>query len=59
MNASEISCASHQFIGWRLAGEEEEIPYAAILVARREPSIAESQQASELERIAEAVLAGK
>lgn len=37
MNATEVSSMSHEFIGWRLAGEAETIPYTVALLGRREP----------------------
>ena len=33
-NATEMSASSHRFMGWRLAGEKETIPYSVALVSR-------------------------
>ena len=57
LNATEISCRSHEFVGWRLAGNKESIPYEVALVACREPTLDEVIRGVELEELAEAVLA--
>jgi hypothetical protein len=48
MNAAEISDYSHRFIGWQLAGEEEDIPYEAAFISNRPLTESESDYALEL-----------
>ena len=56
LNATEISCRSHEFIGWRLANNKEFIPYEVALVACREPTLDEIKRGEELEELAQEVL---
>lgn len=57
LNATEISCLSHDFIGWKMANNKEYIPYELALVACREPSLDEKARGVELEELAKTVLA--
>lgn len=38
LNASEVTQLSHLDVGWRTAGDQEEIPYASALISNRLPS---------------------
>ncbi len=49
-NATEISEASHGFMGWKLAERGETIPYESALVTRRELTKHEEEVARELAR---------
>jgi hypothetical protein len=43
MNATQISDYSHEFAGWQLAEDGEDIPYSTVLVSFEEPSAADRQ----------------
>lgn len=47
---TELSDASHRFIGWKVAAEGETIPYSVALVCRREPTKKEQEVAKRLEQ---------
>lgn len=47
---ANISFASHQFIGWKVAAEREVIPYSVGLVCRRELTKGEQEVARKLEQ---------
>jgi hypothetical protein len=47
-----MSFMSHQFIGWKLAGTGETIPYCVALVDSREPSPEEIKRGLALESLA-------
>lgn len=51
-NATQISDESHLFLGWKVAGEKETIPYETALVGTREPTAEECQYGLELESLA-------
>lgn len=55
-NASEISEFSHRFLGWRLAGQGETIPYSSALIGSREPSRLEVEHGLSLAEEAARVL---
>lgn len=40
-NANQVSALSHEFVGWQLADDKEDIPYETVLVSRSVPSDAE------------------
>jgi hypothetical protein len=50
--AAEMSQASHEFIGWKLARTGETIPYETALFEQHEPTSEELNQAVELEHLA-------
>jgi hypothetical protein len=54
MTASQISEASHRFIGWHLANENETIPYSVALLGRDNLTDDELERARPAERRAEA-----
>jgi hypothetical protein len=54
--ASEISDESHGFVGWKLANEQEEIPYPVALVKNRNLSGHELKYGRNLEALAVSVL---
>jgi hypothetical protein len=56
-SASEISDKSHLFLGWRVAREQEEIPYSTALVGNRKPTAEEQAYGLELEPLAVRCLA--
>jgi hypothetical protein len=49
--ATEMSRASHEFVGWRLARPGETIPYETALFEPHEPTSEEMRQAEELEQL--------
>ncbi len=51
-NASEVSEASHEFVGWRFARQGEEIPYMTINICSPE-QVAESMSDEELRQASE------
>jgi len=51
-DAATISQMSHQFIGWKLAGMGETIPYCVALVDSREPTAEETKRGLALEAAA-------
>ncbi len=55
-NASEVSKLSHLFLGWKLAQENETIPYEVALVSFREPTLAQRKKAIELEASAKSCI---
>ncbi len=55
--ASEISDKSHLFLGWKVAREQEEIPYSTALVGNRKPTIEEQAYGLELAPLARRCLA--
>jgi hypothetical protein len=62
LNATQISEESHKFLGWRLVGEGEIIPYEFALLDRCDPSEAEREHARAIEPLARehlAMLAGE
>jgi len=56
-SAREISDASHKFKGWRLAKNQETIPYSVALVGNRPPSEEERRRGSAHEKLARKKLA--
>jgi hypothetical protein len=48
MKAAEVSDLSHNFVGWKLAKENEVIPYSVSRIHRREPTITEIGHARKL-----------
>ncbi|MGH2361794.1 MAG: Panacea domain-containing protein [bacterium] len=50
LTGTELSQASHRFIGWKVAAEGESIPYSVALVCRREPTKKEQEVAKSLEQ---------
>lgn len=52
LNATEISERSHLFIGWKVAREQETIPYSTALIGVRGPTRSEKMRGLELERSA-------
>jgi hypothetical protein len=52
--AKDISDASHEFLGWRLAKKGETIPYHVALIGSREPTDNERKRGLELEALARA-----
>ena len=48
-HGTDLSEASHDFIGWKVAAEGETIPYSVALVCRREPTKTEQEIAKGLE----------
>lgn len=48
MNAREISDYSHRFIGWKIAGDQEDIPYESAFIGNRPLTKAEADYALEL-----------
>lgn len=48
-NATQMSAMSHNFIGWEVAADQEDIPYEVALMSRREPTSDERRRALELE----------
>jgi uncharacterized phage-associated protein len=48
MNASAVSQWSHEFIGWRVAFKNEEIPYETLFVSERPLTPAERARGAEL-----------
>jgi len=56
-SAAEISDKSHLFLGWRVAREQEEIPYSTALVGNRKPTAEEQAYGLELEPLAVRCLA--
>jgi uncharacterized phage-associated protein len=49
LNASSVSELSHEFLGWQLAAEGEEIPYSTALLGRpRPPTSAEVEHGRKL-----------
>jgi len=57
-NATEISRHSHLFIGWKVAGEKETIPYSTALIGFREPTEDEYKRGLKLESRAVEKLSG-
>lgn len=55
-NATEMSAASHRFVGWRLAKSGETIPYSVALVSSREPTLAETKRGLMLDGLAKQCL---
>ncbi len=55
--AAEISDESHEFIGWRLAQEQEIIPYSVVRLKQRKPSASELEHGKRLEKKAKEALA--
>lgn len=55
-NATQISDQSHLFEGWRVAREQETIPYQTALVGFRKPTVAEREYGLTLEAIAQGYL---
>jgi len=51
-NATEMSDLSHQFIGWKLAALNEDIPYFVALVGSRSPTTKECEYGRTLEEAA-------
>ena len=49
LNTRDISLASNEFIGWKLAGEGETIPYEAALLDDSEPTADDIAFARELD----------
>jgi hypothetical protein len=56
-SASDISDKSHLFLGWKVAREQEEIPYSTALVGSRKPTAEEQAYGLELEPLAVRCLA--
>lgn len=52
-NATEISEQSHLFLGWKVAGNREAIPYSTALVGCRPPTPEERRRGLELQSLAE------
>lgn len=48
MNAREISDYSHRFVGWKIAGDQEDIPYEAAFISNRPLTQDEADYALEL-----------
>lgn len=62
LNAKEVSDLSHEFIGWRLAEEREEIPYFSVYVGEPQALTAEELEWAEeviREHLAEQAAAGR
>lgn len=57
-NARAMSDMSHQFVGWKLARNQETIPYCVALVGVREPTVEERRIGMALESGAVACLRG-
>ncbi|MEK6324973.1 MAG: Panacea domain-containing protein [Acidobacteriota bacterium] len=55
-DATTMSFMSHQFVGWKLAGTGETIPYCVALVDSREPTSEEVKRGLALESLALASL---
>jgi uncharacterized phage-associated protein len=51
-SGTELSELSHRFAGWRLAAQQEDIPYEVALVGNRAPTPAEKQYGVQLEALA-------
>lgn len=51
-SGTELSELSHRFAGWRLASQQEDIPYEVALVGNRAPTPAEEQYGVHLEALA-------
>ena len=47
-NATELSEASHGFLGWRIASDKETIPYEAALISNSPPTEAHISRVQEL-----------
>jgi Antitoxin SocA-like, Panacea domain len=58
-SATQISAASHQFLGWDLAEQGEVVPYSVALLDRGELTAKERAQASKFEKRASAWLAAR
>jgi hypothetical protein len=58
-NATEISEASHRFLGWELAEQGEAIPYSVALLSRGELTAKEQLYARKVERRAKEWLASR
>lgn len=58
-NATQISAASHQFLGWELAEQGERIPYSVALLGHRELTPQERAYAESLEPRAREWLASR
>ncbi len=56
-SGSAISDESHEFLGWKLAKLQEEIPYTVALVSARKPTEQEKQRGMQLQQFAEECLA--
>jgi hypothetical protein len=56
MTGREISEGSHLFIGWRIAKEQETIPYTTALVGFRKPTTEEVAYGLQLETLAKGCL---
>ena len=56
-DATTMSIMSHQFLGWKLAGTGETIPYHVALVGSREPTPEERKRGLALESLAQESLA--
>lgn len=56
-DATTMSIMSHQFLGWKLAGPGETIPYCVALVGSREPTPEERKRGLSLESLARQCLA--
>jgi hypothetical protein len=56
-SASEISDKSHLFLGWKVAREQEIIPYSTALVGSRKPTTEEQAYGLQLEPLAVRCLA--
>jgi hypothetical protein len=48
-NATEVSDRSHLFIGWKVVGERETIPYSTALIGKRRPTAEERERGAALE----------
>lgn len=55
-NATQISDESHLFVGWRVARDQETIPYQTALVGFRKPTAAEREYGLTLEALAQGYL---
>jgi uncharacterized phage-associated protein len=51
-SGTELSELSHRFAGWRLAAQQEDIPYEVALVGNRPPTPAEKKYGVQLEALA-------
>jgi hypothetical protein len=56
MNGTEISAASHRFIGWKISRVGETIPYSVALVGSRPPTPAETKRGLALDDLAKECL---
>ncbi|MCE9584670.1 MAG: SocA family protein [Planctomycetes bacterium] len=56
LDGSELSEMSHRMLGWKVARNEETIPYATALVEARTPSMKERERGQRLEDRAREVL---